>query len=122
MCHCHETAIQLTVKKEGPNKGECAHISSCDLSHKSLWITFIIPGRLFYKCAKPQGTGCNFFLWASDSAESQGNAANEQSSWVSNVDRNNGAGHFSGVGTSNNDWGNPSINDVMCHFNQPARK
>lgn len=22
------------------------------------------PGRQFYKCAKPQGTGCDFFLWA----------------------------------------------------------
>jgi len=122
MCHCHETAIQLTVKKEGPNKGKCAHISFCDLSCKSLWVTFIIPGRLFYKCAKPQGTGCSFFLWASDSAESQDNATNQQSSWVSNVDRNNGAGHFSGVGTSNNDWGNPSTNDVMCNCNQSARK
>lgn len=33
MCNCHETAIQLTVKKEGPNKGEmhifliyCTHL------------------------------------------------------------------------------------------------
>lgn len=24
MCHCHEIAIQLTVKKEGPNKGNLA--------------------------------------------------------------------------------------------------
>jgi len=22
MCNCHKTAIQLTVKKEGPNKGK----------------------------------------------------------------------------------------------------
>ncbi|XP_076756767.1 topoisomerase 3-alpha isoform X2 [Xylocopa sonorina] len=43
MCNCHENAIQLQVRKDGPNHG-----------------------RLFYKCAKPQGTGCDFFLWASD--------------------------------------------------------
>ncbi|XP_011696308.1 PREDICTED: DNA topoisomerase 3-alpha-like isoform X2 [Wasmannia auropunctata] len=100
MCHCHETAIQLTVRKEGPNKG-----------------------RLFYKCAKPQGSGCNFFLWASDSAESHdNNAENEYSSWTSSLDRNNdGAGHPR-VGTSNDDWGNPSTNDVICSCNQPARK
>ncbi|KYN28291.1 DNA topoisomerase 3-alpha [Trachymyrmex cornetzi] len=98
ICHCHETAIQLTVRKDGPNKG-----------------------RLFYKCAKPQGSGCNFFLWGSDSAES--NTENEHSTWGSSWNRNNdSAGHFSGAGTSNNDWGNPSTNDVMCNCNQPARK
>ncbi|KAL6262200.1 hypothetical protein P5V15_007297 [Pogonomyrmex californicus] len=97
MCHCHEMAIQLTVKKEGPNKG-----------------------RLFYKCAKPQGSGCNFFVWASDNPVSQDD---DHSSWGSNMDRNNsGAGHFSRAVTSNDDWGNPSMNDIMCHCNQPARK
>lgn len=100
MCNCHEIAIQLTVKKEGPNKG-----------------------RLFYKCAKPQGSGCNFFLWGSDSVESRDNVANEHSSWTSSFDRNNdNAGHSSRAGTSNNNWGNPSTNDVMCQCNEPARK
>ncbi|XP_029663967.1 DNA topoisomerase 3-alpha [Formica exsecta] len=103
MCKCHETAIQLTVRKEGPNKG-----------------------RLFYKCAKPQGSGCDFFLWASDSAESGDNAASEvsSSSRVSNLDRNDvNAGHFSRTSTFNNDWGNSSTNDtIVCQCNQPARK
>ncbi|CAG0898215.1 unnamed protein product, partial [Darwinula stevensoni] len=43
VCHCNEDALLLTVRKEGPNKG-----------------------RQFYKCAKPQGSGCNFFLWADE--------------------------------------------------------
>ncbi|XP_066952227.1 DNA topoisomerase 3-alpha-like [Macrobrachium rosenbergii] len=43
VCTCNEDAILLTVRKEGPNTG-----------------------RQFYKCAKPQGTGCNFFLWADE--------------------------------------------------------
>ncbi|XP_012057921.1 PREDICTED: DNA topoisomerase 3-alpha-like [Atta cephalotes] len=97
ICHCHETAIQLTVRKDGPNKG-----------------------RLFYKCAKPQGSGCNFFLWGSDSAES--NTESAHSTWEPNWNRNNDSAHFSGAGTSNNDWGNPSTNNVMCNCNQPARK
>ncbi|XP_071870527.1 topoisomerase 3-alpha isoform X1 [Bombus fervidus] len=42
MCNCHENAIRLTVKKEGPNHG-----------------------RIFYKCAKRENS-CNFFLWASE--------------------------------------------------------
>ena len=47
----------LTVRKEGPNKG-----------------------RQFYKCAKPQGAGCDFFLWADDAnsaSTSQNRAAND---------------------------------------------
>ncbi|XP_067213930.1 DNA topoisomerase 3-alpha isoform X3 [Linepithema humile] len=98
MCNCHQNAIQLTVRKEGPNKG-----------------------RLFYKCAKPQGSGCDFFLWASDGAEPQSSAAT--SSRVPALNRDDGsADHFSRVGTSNNDWGDSSTNDVMCQCNQPARK
>ncbi|KAL0102558.1 hypothetical protein PUN28_018092 [Cardiocondyla obscurior] len=97
MCNCHENAIQFTVRKEGPNKG-----------------------RLFFKCPKPQGTGCNFFLWASDSAEPQNNTTNEQSR-ISNLNRNNDS-HSSRVGTSNNNSRNPYTNDIMCNCNQPARK
>ena len=41
MCNCNESALMLTVRKEGPNTG-----------------------RAFYKCSKPQGQGCDFFLWA----------------------------------------------------------
>lgn len=37
MCHCHELAIQLTVKKEGPNKGKWQpHINLCDPSRNPL--------------------------------------------------------------------------------------
>jgi hypothetical protein len=25
-----------------------------------------ISGRQFYKCGKPQGQGCNYFMWADD--------------------------------------------------------
>lgn len=47
MCKCNENAVQLTVRKEGPNTG-----------------------RQFYKCPKPQGAGCDFFLWADASNSS----------------------------------------------------
>ena len=39
-CNCGLPAVQLTVRKEGPNTG-----------------------RLFYKCPQPSGS-CNFFVWA----------------------------------------------------------
>lgn len=161
MCNCHETAIQLTVRKEGPNKGKLLDtyfdriinnflllffflllkkkkliclfeirdylwfnlMNLYDLSRKLLQTKCMFAGRLFYKCAKPQGSGCDFFLWASDNAESV--AASGHSNWIS-TDRNDSgsgsAGHFSrNVGTSNNDWGNTN-DDVMCHCNQLARK
>ncbi|XP_032669264.1 DNA topoisomerase 3-alpha isoform X2 [Odontomachus brunneus] len=98
MCNCHETAIQLTVRKEGPNKG-----------------------RLFYKCAKPQGNGCDFFLWASNSEESQMSDHFNRLTGRSNRSAES-IGHSSRV-TSNVDWGNSALsNDVMCQCNQPARK
>ncbi|XP_011691377.1 PREDICTED: DNA topoisomerase 3-alpha-like [Wasmannia auropunctata] len=99
-CYCDKTAIQLTVRKDGPTKG-----------------------RLFYKCSnKLQGKGgCKFFFWASDSAKAQVNTANKQSSSVSNLDRNN-TDHLSRAGTSNNDLGNTSANDVTCNCDQLAIK
>lgn len=84
----------------------------------------VFTGRLFYKCAKPQDSGCGFFLWATDNAQS--NATSGYSSWTSTMGRNDGgagsAGHSSHTNTSNNDWGYASSNDVMCSCNQPARK
>ena len=86
------------------------------------------PERLSSKWAKPQGSGCDSSLRASDSAESRDNAANESSSRVSNLDRNGvNAGHGSRISTSNstsnNDWASSSINDtVLCLCDQPARK
>lgn len=43
LCNCNENAIQLIVRKEGPNHG-----------------------RAFYKCAKPMNNRCDFFIWAPD--------------------------------------------------------
>jgi len=43
VCICGEPALQLAVRKEGQNQG-----------------------RLFYKCAKPQGEGCDHFQWADE--------------------------------------------------------
>lgn len=86
----------------------------------------MIVGRLFYKCAKPQGSGCDFFLWGSDSDECQVNTTNEHSNWLINTNRNSrvagNTGHSSRV-NSNVDWeSDASSNDVVCQCNQPARK
>ncbi|VDO77874.1 unnamed protein product [Schistosoma margrebowiei] len=42
LCNCGHSAIQLTVKKPGPNQG-----------------------RLFYRCSGVAGNSCDFFLWKS---------------------------------------------------------
>ncbi|CAD1480133.1 unnamed protein product [Heterotrigona itama] len=94
MCKCHENAIQLTVRKEGPNHG-----------------------RLFYKCAKPQGSNCDFFSWAPDSAQQMQNNVNRNSNQMLNASTSTGlSAHdnsYRGVSMSSN-------NDVKCHCNQIA--
>ncbi|XP_076293388.1 topoisomerase 3-alpha isoform X2 [Lasioglossum baleicum] len=83
MCRCHENAIQLTVRKEGPNQG-----------------------RLFYKCAKPQGTGCDFFLWASDTAPQPQNSGNRNTNYMANTTNT-----YAGPSTSST-WGQSANSSV----------
>ncbi|CAH8617110.1 unnamed protein product [Schistosoma haematobium] len=45
LCNCGHSAIQLTVKKPGPNQG-----------------------RLFYRCSGVAGNSCDFFLWKSQTS------------------------------------------------------
>lgn len=83
----------------------------------------MISGRLFYKCAKPQGSKCDFFLWASDDIASRSNATSNDSMWTFSVNRNNvRTDSFPHADTSNIDWSNATTSNVMCHCNQPARK
>ncbi|XP_043513149.1 DNA topoisomerase 3-alpha [Frieseomelitta varia] len=91
MCKCHENAIQLTVRKEGPNHG-----------------------RLFYRCAKPQGSNCDFFLWASDSAQQMQNNVNRNSNSMLNASTSTGSS------AHGNSYRGVSNNDVKCHCNQIA--
>lgn len=102
MCQCHELANLLTVRKEGPNKG-----------------------RQFYKCAKPQGSGCDFFLWASDKPGEQNMTNNNnQFNQTSNSFRMTQSRTQQPSTSSNyNDWGNASeTNNVMCVCNEPAKQ
>ncbi|KAH0541196.1 hypothetical protein KQX54_021251 [Cotesia glomerata] len=105
-CNCHQPAIKLTVKKDGPNKG-----------------------RQFYKCAKPQDSSCGFFLWATDGPvtnesvfsppppppQRNRNFGNNQMRPPNNS--NTTAGKFNSSHGSND--GN---DDVICVCGQPARK
>ncbi|XP_076233663.1 topoisomerase 3-alpha isoform X2 [Calliopsis andreniformis] len=99
MCRCHETAIQLTVRKDGPNQG-----------------------RLFYKCAKPQGTGCDFFLWSSDNPQQM--QANDNRGSNQRLTAN--TSYQSNTGASTSTWRNnnasTSSNDVKCHCNELAKE
>ena len=81
--------MQLTVRKEGPNTG-----------------------RQFYKCSKPQGTGCDFFLWADAAAENAPPAQPAQR-------RNNPP-----PANNNNNNRNQQDNDnsiTNCNCGEPAR-
>ncbi|XP_035721138.1 DNA topoisomerase 3-alpha-like isoform X1 [Vespa mandarinia] len=101
MCQCHQHAIQLTVRKDGPNQG-----------------------RQFYKCAQPQGSGCNFFLWASDRPQEENTTNRNQISNQSWMTQN----RTQQPSTSSNstDWINTSVsgtnNVIMCICNEPAKQ
>ncbi|KAL8600868.1 hypothetical protein ACOMHN_045006 [Nucella lapillus] len=82
VCICGDDALQLTVRKEGPNTG-----------------------RQFYKCRKPQGEGCNFFLWADE--QSSGPASST-----------NGPGH----NLSQRVPATADTNTVQCNCRNPARR
>ncbi|OXU30865.1 hypothetical protein TSAR_001335, partial [Trichomalopsis sarcophagae] len=117
MCNCHQVAKQLTVRKEGPNQG-----------------------RTFYKCAKPAGSDCNFFLWGSE-IENGGGAvtaaqrpAPANNSWNQNQNfqnnrqnppngrqNNRNAFNASGNWDDGGDWNNDN-QQVMCNCGNPAKK
>ncbi|XP_051170961.1 DNA topoisomerase 3-alpha isoform X2 [Leptopilina boulardi] len=105
LCNCHNPAIQLTVRKDGPNIG-----------------------RQFFKCAQPQGSGCNYFMWASSDENnstgtqpppSGGNTYNQntQNDWRNNY---NAPGPSTNWSNSNNL--NTSGDNVTCNCGQPAKK
>ncbi|XP_014209436.1 DNA topoisomerase 3-alpha [Copidosoma floridanum] len=119
MCNCHQVAKQLTVRKEGPNQG-----------------------RIFYKCAKPQGESCDFFLWCpnstgqastsesgpnnrgfSNSASTSGRQGSNSNNWNQNFQNNrqnlsnNNAGQWN---DNTSDWNDD--NQVMCKCGNPARQ
>ncbi|XP_034948825.1 DNA topoisomerase 3-alpha isoform X2 [Chelonus insularis] len=126
MCNCQEPAILLTVRKEGPNKG-----------------------RQFYKCAKPQGSTCDFFLWAENSSDTQNswgqssdsnqwnstptsNSVPSRNNWNSNSSSNsvsarnnwNQGSMDNNPGSSNTSWNNDDDDQggTMCTCGQPAKK
>lgn len=108
LCNCHSPAVQFTVRKEGPNQG-----------------------RQFFKCAKPQGSGCDYFLWASsdgnNSTAAQPPPPRNTNNSNSNQNRQNDWGNnynAQGPSTSwsNNSNFNASGDNVNCTCGQPAKK
>ena len=94
VCNCNQNAMLLTVRKEGPNTG-----------------------RQFYKCSKPQGSGCDFFLWADTTATSSSGPSTSTA-------RNGGGGGGSEMSYRQpNGQQNHSNNDseTCCDCGDPAR-
>lgn len=64
VCHCGESALLLTVRKEGPNEG-----------------------RKFYRCPKQPPDKCNFFLWSETQNTSTSNSSSKR--FQPNMENNN---------------------------------
>ncbi|XP_028178062.1 DNA topoisomerase 3-alpha [Ostrinia furnacalis] len=108
MCGCNQTAILLTVRKQTANFG-----------------------KKFYKCAKgKENGGCDFFLWAPESADGGG-----QTHFDTPPQSSNSWGNSTAAPSSNNTtrgWGiTPSFSrddfqgnddNVMCNCGVPCKK
>ncbi|XP_072168327.1 DNA topoisomerase 3-alpha-like [Diadema setosum] len=105
VCNCGQDAIQLTVRKEGPNQG-----------------------RQFFKC---QSGGCNFFLWSDENT--QGQSAGDDSHFNSGgrggfnssaPGSTNGTfqRHFRDSGRNGGDQGSSTNvwGEIMCQCNGAA--
>ncbi|XP_053391111.1 DNA topoisomerase 3-alpha-like [Mercenaria mercenaria] len=99
VCNCGNDAIQLTVRKEGPNTG-----------------------RQFYKCGS---SACNFFLWADEAGNDGGGGGGGQTANRS-VSTSYSSNRYSGNSTNptpsyhrnqNTDPGE----SVSCQCGQPAK-
>ncbi|XP_066595164.1 DNA topoisomerase 3-alpha [Prorops nasuta] len=108
MCNCGETAIRLTVRKEGVNQG-----------------------RQFFKCAKPQGSGCNFFLWESQNENSTAsntslrNATNNTNSYQARPNNQINSSHnFSYINNVNTSTSTSTstLTDIKCNCGESAKQ
>lgn len=92
VCNCGNDALQLTVRKEGPNTG-----------------------RQFYKCSGRNDTDCNFFLWA----DQEPPPASSQESNRRNTSTTNTTFHKF---RNNSDSRSGMSDDVLCKCGQIAKK
>ncbi|KAG8549824.1 hypothetical protein GDO81_019626 [Engystomops pustulosus] len=92
VCNCGTNAVQLTVRKEGPNQG-----------------------RPFYKC---NGGNCNFFLWADQEGGASGSAPPLQNSGGRPSNSFTNPRESVGFRTGSGDMGAEGQATCMC--NQPA--
>lgn len=75
VCNCGQPAIQLTVRKDGPNQG-----------------------RQFFKCAQQQNA-CDFFLWSDSAGSSSGSGSSTTTSNPS-YSSNSSSGNYGNYGAS----------------------
>lgn len=95
VCNCGVAAVQLTVRKEGPNQG-----------------------RQFYKC---NGGSCNFFLWADQESEpARGPPQPPQGSTRRPSTSFNNSGGSEGFRMAGGSRDSESGGQEVCKCNQPA--
>ncbi|XP_060606708.1 DNA topoisomerase 3-alpha-like isoform X2 [Ruditapes philippinarum] len=103
VCNCGNDAIQLTVRKEGPNTG-----------------------RQFYKCGS---SACNFFLWSDEAGNDGGGGGSGGGGHTTN--RSSSTSYTSNRYTNNNNFNPPPSNHrnqntdpgeaVTCQCGQTAK-
>ncbi|KAK6171091.1 hypothetical protein SNE40_019350 [Patella caerulea] len=94
VCNCGDDGILLTVRKDGPNQG-----------------------RQFYKCSKPTGTGCNFFLWADENTTTVNSNTTNNNNYTLNRQDN----YSNRPPPQANQWNNSSGDNVQCPCGLPAK-
>ncbi|KAM9305439.1 DNA topoisomerase 3-alpha [Gastrophryne carolinensis] len=94
VCNCGVSAVQLTVRKEGPNQG-----------------------RPFYKC---DGGNCNFFLWADQESPTGRSAPSLQESRGRPSTSFNSSRGSEGFRTAGENRDADSGGQATCMCNQPA--
>ncbi|XP_005098681.1 DNA topoisomerase 3-alpha [Aplysia californica] len=104
VCNCGNDAIQLTVRKEGPNTG-----------------------RQFYKCSGQNGSNCNFFMWADegDGGQRSSTSSSSDSPWRANERGHQTPRQQTPARNYNNSPGgvgnNAAEDEVSCRCGLPAK-
>ncbi|CAH8288829.1 unnamed protein product [Heterobilharzia americana] len=110
LCNCGNPAIQLTVRKPGPNQG-----------------------RLFYRCSGTSGNSCDFFLWKSQPTSTMEQTGplysstqvpsrnNDVDLWSRPINTFTNSGGFMDDRTSGVGFTDSNSSGVVCRCGEPAK-
>ena len=74
-------------ERESFNKSHPFHLPAGQIY---FFCSFYFTGRQFYTCAQSQGSGCDFFLWADNTADQGGGVGGPNTGYVGSNTYNGG--------------------------------